>query len=128
MAKYQLVFEDTQQPVEWIDSPEMPIPVFESLAHALRHLQEQHAIYPDEIDGRCYLLKPVVEPSQSPKLFIWNWAKDHSWERVIVAAQDVEQARELALVSSGPMPRLVEKIQGEPDEVHAAPYVIYDVY
>lgn len=62
------------------------------------------------------------------KVFIWEWSDKHSnWERVIVFASAIKEARQLAL-AKGPLPRLAKVIAGKPTATHEPPYAIYDIY
>ena len=58
------------------------------------------------------------------KLFVWEWSKDHSWERVTVLAPDVKTARELVKQDGSFMHPGILKAA---PEIHDKPVVLYDV-
>jgi hypothetical protein len=54
----QLCFEDTLEPVEWIDNPSMTIPLFNNEKEARSYLWMQHSV--DDLEAWCYVLKEYV--------------------------------------------------------------------
>ena len=63
--------------------------------------------------------------SEQLKLFVWEWAKSYSWDRVVVMAPDVESARALVEKDGGFMHKDVLK---KAPKVYDNPVCLYDCY
>lgn len=54
---FQLCFEDTREPVEWIDYPTATIPLFNTEDEARSYLSRVHWV--DNLEAWCYVLVEI---------------------------------------------------------------------
>lgn len=63
------------------------------------------------------------------KVFIWSWNRNGSWDRVISIAENVEQARKLALAEEYISDELIKLVANKkPTRIRELPCVIHDIY